>query len=254
MATLRDLRQRISSITNTQKITKAMEMVAAAKMRRAQQAMAASRPYAEGIAEVLARLATAKLDVTHPLLEQRPEVKARLLILVTADRGLTGGLNSNAIRAANRFIQSESSPVKLVTIGRKGRDYFRRFNLELLADKSWIPDRPPLKEIRPPITVAIDEFLDGGVDEVWLEYSRYVNPIKQVPTVVRLIPPSSRRLMSTTRPGRSTSSSPAPRRCSTRFYPGTSRPRSTRPSSRTRPPSRPPRWRRCAPPARTPAS
>ncbi len=189
MATLRDLRQRISSITNTQKITKAMEMVAAAKMRRAQQAMAASRPYAEGIAEVLARLATAKLDVTHPLLEQRPEVKARLLILVTADRGLTGGLNSNAIRAANRFIQSESSPVKLVTIGRKGRDYFRRFNLELLADKSWIRDRPPLKEIRPPITVAIDEFLDGGVDEVWLEYSRYVNPIKQVPTVVRLIPP-----------------------------------------------------------------
>jgi F-type H+-transporting ATPase subunit gamma len=189
LATLRDLRQRISSITNTQKITKAMEMVAAAKMRRAQQAMAASRPYAEGIAEVLARLATAKLDVTHPLLEQRPEVKARLLILVTADRGLTGGLNSNAIRAANRFIQSESSPVKLVTIGRKGRDYFRRFNLELLADKSWIRDRPPLKEIRPPITVAIDEFLDGGVDEVWLEYSRYVNPIKQVPTVVRLIPP-----------------------------------------------------------------
>ena len=189
MATLRDLRQRISSITNTQKITKAMEMVAAAKMRRAQQAMEASRPYAEGIAEVLARLASNKLDISHPLLEQRAEVKARLLILVTTDRGLTGGLNSNAIRAANRFIGGDQSPVKLVTIGRKGRDYFRRFNLELLADKSWIPDRPPLKEIRPPITVAIDEFLAGGVDEVWLEYSRYVNPIHQVPTVVRVIPP-----------------------------------------------------------------
>ncbi len=191
MATLRDLRQRIASITNTQKITKAMELVAAAKMRRAQQAMQASRPYAEGIADVLARLTASKLDVSHPLLVEREEVKARLLILVTADRGLAGGLNSNAIRAANRFIRQDQTPVKLVTIGRKGRDYFKRFSstIELLADKSMIPDRPPLKEVRPPITVAIDEFLNGGVDEVWLEYSRYVNPIRQVPTLVRVIPP-----------------------------------------------------------------
>jgi F-type H+-transporting ATPase subunit gamma len=191
VATLRDLRQRIASITNTQKITKAMELVAAAKMRRAQQAMEASRPYAEGIADVLARLAASKLEVSHPLLERREEVKIRLLILVTADRGLAGGLNSNAIRAANRFIQGDQSPVKLVTIGRKGRDYFRRFSssIELLADKSMIPDRPPLKDLRPAITVAIDEFLNRGVDEVWLEYSKYVNPIKQTPTVVRVIPP-----------------------------------------------------------------
>src|ERR1700716_4169948 len=133
-------------------------------MRRAQVAMEASRPYAEGIAQMLSRLAARKLDASHPFLEAR-EVNNRLLILVTADRGLTGGLNINAIRAANRFIQGDGSPVKLVTIGRKGRDYFRRFNLELLGDKSWIPDRPSLKEIRPPITVAIDEFLAGGVDQ-----------------------------------------------------------------------------------------
>jgi F-type H+-transporting ATPase subunit gamma len=191
LATLRDLRQRIASISNTQKITKAMELVAAAKMRRAQMAMEASRPYAEGIADVLARLAGAKLDVTHPLLVPREEVKVRLLILVTADRGLAGGLNSNAIRAANRFIREGDTPVRLVTIGRKGRDYFKRFSstIELLADRSMIPDRPPLKEVRPPITVAIDEFLAGNVDEVWLEYTRYVNPIRQVPTVVRIIPP-----------------------------------------------------------------
>jgi F-type H+-transporting ATPase subunit gamma len=189
MATLRDLRRRITSIQNTQKITKAMELVAAAKMRRALTAMEASRPYAEAIAEVLARLGSSKLDATHPLLEKRGEVKKRLLILVTADRGLVGGLNTNAIRAANKFVQSDPSPVKLVTIGRKGRDFFRRFGLELLADKSMLPDRPALKEIRPPITVAIDEFLAGEVDEVWLEYSRYVNAVQQVATVMRVIPP-----------------------------------------------------------------
>ncbi|MEA2645122.1 MAG: F-type H+-transporting ATPase subunit gamma [Chloroflexota bacterium] len=189
MATLRDLRRRIGSIQNTQKITKAMELVAAAKMRRAQQAMEASRPYAEGIADVLANLASAQLDVTHPLLEKRDQVKARLLVMVTADRGLAGGLNTNAIRAANRFIRQDSTPVRLVTIGRKGRDYFRRFNLELVADKSMLPDRPPMKDIRPPITVAIDEFLEGRVDEVWLEYTRYINAASQQPVVVRLIPP-----------------------------------------------------------------
>ena len=189
MATLRDLRRRIGSIQNTQKITKAMELVAAAKMRRAQMAMEASRPYAQGIADVLANLASAHLDATHPLLEKREQVRARLLILVTADRGLAGGLNTNAIRAANRFIRQDAAPVKLVSIGRKGRDYFRRFDLELVADRSMLPDRPPIKDIRPPITVAINEFLAGRVDEVWLEYTRYVNAASQQPTVVRLIPP-----------------------------------------------------------------
>lgn len=189
MSSQQDIIRRIRSVRNTEKITKAMELVAAAKMRRALLAMEASRPYAEAIAEVLARLGSSKLDATHPLLEQRVEVKNRLLILVTADRGLCGGLNTNAVRAANRFVQSDPSSVKLVTIGRKGRDYFRRFGLELLADKSMLPDRPALREVRPPITVAIDEFLSGGVDEVWLEYSRYVNAVQHVPVVMRVIPP-----------------------------------------------------------------
>src|SRR6202022_2765755 len=144
-------------------------------MRRAQQGMGAPRPYAEGIARMPARLSGHRRDASHPFLEPR-EVKTRLLIVVTADRGLTGGLNTNAIRAANRFIQGEPTPVKLVTIGRKGRDYFRRFNLDLLAAQSWLKARPPISDIRPPITVAIEEFLSGGVDQVWLEYTRYVNP------------------------------------------------------------------------------
>jgi F-type H+-transporting ATPase subunit gamma len=188
LATLRELRRRIASVQNTQKITKAKELVAAAKMRRAQVAMEASRPYAEGIAQMLSRLAARKLDASHPFLEAR-EVNNRLLILVTADRGLTGGLNINAIRAANRFIQGDSSPVKLVTIGRKGRDYFRRFDIEIVADRSQIRDRPPIGEIRPAVTVAMDEFLEGHVDEVWLLYTRYINPVSQVPTVVKIIPP-----------------------------------------------------------------
>jgi F-type H+-transporting ATPase subunit gamma len=188
LATLRELRQRIASVQNTQKITKAKELVAAAKMRRAQVAMEASRPYAEGIAKMLSRLAARKLDASHPFLEAR-EVKTRMLILVTADRGLTGGLNINAIRAANRFIQGDKTPVKLVTIGRKGRDYFKRFDIDIVADRSQIGDRPPISEIRPAVTVAMDEFLEGEVDEVWLLYTRYINPVSQAPTVVKVIPP-----------------------------------------------------------------
>ncbi|MFN2463344.1 MAG: ATP synthase F1 subunit gamma [Candidatus Dormibacteria bacterium] len=194
MANLRDLRTRIASVQNTQKITKAQELVSAAKMRRALRAMEASRPYSEGIARMLARLASRKLDVTHPFLEQR-EVKNRAVILVTADRGLAGGLNINAIRAANRLIQGGGTPVKLVSIGRKGRDYFRRFaarsgrGVELVADRSMVGDRPPIAEIRPAVTVAMQEFLEGRVDEVWLVYTRYVNPVSQQPVTVRLIPP-----------------------------------------------------------------
>lgn len=196
MANLRDLRNRIASVQNTQKITKAQELVSAAKMRRAQRAMEASRPYAVGIARMLSRLASRKLDATHPFLEHR-EVKARGLILVTADRGLAGGLNINAIRAANRLIQRENTPVKMVTIGRKGRDYFKRFSgatsrtgsIDLVGDRSMVGDRPPIADIRPAVTVAMQEFLEGRVDEVWLVFTRYINPISQVPTTVRLIPP-----------------------------------------------------------------
>jgi F-type H+-transporting ATPase subunit gamma len=196
LANLRDLRTRIASVQNTQKITKAQELVSAAKMRRAQRAMEASRPYADGIARMLSRLASRKLEASHPFLAER-EVKARGLILVTADRGLAGGLNINAIRAANRLLRADASPVKLVTIGRKGRDYFRRFSgratrgagVELVGDRSMVGDRPPMADIRPAVTVAMQEFLDGGVDEVWLVYTRYVNPVSQQPTTVRLIPP-----------------------------------------------------------------
>jgi F-type H+-transporting ATPase subunit gamma len=208
VATLRDLRRRIASIKSTQKITKAMELVAAAKMRRAQAAMEASRPYSEGITRVLANLASKNLEATHPFLQQReghptdqdprgPRARRKALILITADRGLCGGLNTNAIRAANRFIRAEATPPKLVTVGRKGRDFFRRFatlssanRLDLVADASMLPDRPKIDEILPAVTVAMDEFLGGGVDEVWMLYSRYVNAASQVPTLVRLIPPA----------------------------------------------------------------
>jgi F-type H+-transporting ATPase subunit gamma len=116
-------------------------------------------------------------------------VNNRLLIVVTADRGLTGGLNINAIRAANRFIQAERTPVKLVTIGRKGRDYFKRVNVDIIADRSQIGDRPPIAEIRPAVTVAMDEYLEGNVDQVSLLFTRYINPVSQVPRVVNIIPP-----------------------------------------------------------------
>src|SRR5258708_17188912 len=168
-------------------------------MRRAQTAMEASRPYAEGIAGMLGRLAARKLDATHPFLEAR-KVQHRLLNVVTADRGLTGGLNINAIRAANRFIQSEQTPVKLVTIGRKGRDYFKRVKVDIIADRSQIRDRPPISEILPAVTVAMEEYLGGAVDEVWLLYTRYVHPVTQGPPPVQGIPPEIPEAPATKRP------------------------------------------------------
>jgi len=187
VATLRELRRRIGSARNISQITHTMELVAAAKMRRAQMAMEASRPYSEAIARVLAELAGKNLEVSHPLLERR-EVKTRLLVLVTTDRGLCGPLNAISLRAADRFIRGEPTAVRLVTVGRKGRDFFRRF-VEIVSDHSGMPDRPRLEDVRPAATVAIEEFLKGDADEVWLLYSHYINTLRQVPARMRLIPP-----------------------------------------------------------------
>jgi len=198
MATLRELRRRINTSKNISQITHTMELVAAAKMRRAQNAMEASRPYSDAIGNVLAQLAQRNLEVTHPFLQPR-EVKTRLLILVTTDRGLCGPLNALSLRAADRFIRGDGTPVRLVTVGRKGRDFFRRFSgsaaragapsVELVADHSGLPDRPSLQDVAPAATVAMEEFLKAEADDVWLLYARYVNALRQVPELLKLIPP-----------------------------------------------------------------
>jgi len=187
MASLRDIRRRIRSVQNTRKITKAMELVAAAKMRRAQERVTAARPYADEITSVMAELMHRAPEYKHPYLEVRP-VQRRVIILVTADRGLAGALNSNNTRLALREINSAGVPVSLVTIGRKGRDLMRRLRKEIIADQSMIGDRPTLGDVLPAIRVAMEQYERSEADQVDVVFARFISAGRQEATLRRVLP------------------------------------------------------------------
>jgi F-type H+-transporting ATPase subunit gamma len=187
MPSLRDIRRRMRAVENTKKITKAMELVAAAKMRRAQERVTSARPYADEIASVMVELMRRTPQYDHPYLVVR-EVKRRVLILVTADRGLAGALNSNNIRLAVREMNESQAPVAVVTIGRKGRDLMRRLRKELIADVSQIGDRPKIGDILPGVRVALEEYENGTADQIDLVFSRFVSTGRQEATLRRLLP------------------------------------------------------------------
>jgi F-type H+-transporting ATPase subunit gamma len=174
-------------VQNTRKITKAMELVAAAKMRRAQERVTAARPYADEIASVMVELMRRNPEYKHPYLQVR-EVRRRVLILVTADRGLAGALNSNNIRLAVREVNQSSAPVAVVAIGRKGRDMMRRLRKDLIAEVSQIGDRPSFGDILPAVRVALDEYENGEADQLDLVYARFVSTGRQEATLRRLLP------------------------------------------------------------------
>ncbi len=187
MASLRDIRRRIKSVQNTRKITKAQELVAAAKMRRAQERVQAARPYSDEITNVMAALMQRDPEYKHPYLERR-EVHRRVVILITADRGLCGALNGNNTRLALREIRRSETPAGLVTIGRKGRDVMRRLRQELIGDVSQIGDRPTMGDVLPAIRVAMDQYESGDADQVDVVFARFVNAGRQEATLRRLLP------------------------------------------------------------------
>jgi F-type H+-transporting ATPase subunit gamma len=188
LPSLRDVRRRIASIQNTQKITRAFNVISATRLRRAQQQAEASRPYAEKMYEVLGTTSQRAREYRHPFLEQR-EGKRAVMILVTTDRGLCGALNVNTIRAANRHL-NEFYPEhpRFVTIGRKGRDFLRRFGRDIIADTSGLGDTIHLSQILPSVTVALDEYREGKCDAVLLAYAKFVSTLRQEPEVRRLVP------------------------------------------------------------------
>jgi F-type H+-transporting ATPase subunit gamma len=187
MASLRDIRRRIRGVQNTRKITKAMELVAAAKMRRAQERVTAARPYADEITSVMAELMRRAPEYKHPYLDVR-EVRKRVVILVTADRGLAGALNSNNTRMALREMNSARVPVSVVTIGRRGRDLMRRLRKDLIADQSMIGDRPTLGEVLPAIRVAMEQYENGEADQVDVVFARFISSGRQEATLRRVLP------------------------------------------------------------------
>jgi len=184
----RDIVRRIDSIRNTQKITKAMQVVAATRLRRAQAAVQATRPYAEKMVEVLQTVGERATEYKHPFLVRR-EGKRAVMILLTTDKGLCGAINVNNIRAATRYMtEHHTDGQRYVTVGRKGRDFLLRYRREVIAEVSGVSDRPTLAEILPAITVALEEYTKGTTDAVLLCYSKWVSTMKQEPTVRVLIP------------------------------------------------------------------
>ncbi len=191
MAGAKEIRGKIKSVQNTAKITKAMEMVAASKMRKAQERMRASRPYAEKIRNVLAHLAQAKCEYSHPYLGDREEVKSVGYIIVSTDRGLCGGLNTNLFKqVVAEFSEWENKGTKIMvsTIGRKAESFFRRFSCEFLGDLNHIGDSPLLEDLIGPVKVMLDAYDEGKIDRLYLVHNHFVNTMTQTPTTHQLVP------------------------------------------------------------------
>ncbi len=192
MATLREIRRRIGSVRNTSQITRAMEMVAASKMRRAQQHVVATRPYADRIRTMIGDIAGAGIEdpSRFPLLEHRPIHRSEMIV-ITSDKGLAGALNTNVIRAALRFMQEQPEGIEnidMITLGRKGRDFYTRFGKNLTADFPQTGEQPSFESIRPIVRIAISDFVTGKVDAVYVSYTRFINTLRQTTEVQQILP------------------------------------------------------------------
>ncbi len=185
MASTRDIRRRIKSVKNTRQITKAMELVAASKMKKAQQAALAGRPYTQLMANMLASLAPRVSELNHPFLDQR-EVKVRGILLVTTDKGLCGPLNANLFKLVTEI----KTPVKYFAMGRKGAQFLARTKRDLVADFP-IQDRVPFGEVKVAVELMVQKYLAGEIDTVEIIYSRYKNTLVQEPTVRPILPLAS---------------------------------------------------------------
>jgi len=187
MASQRDIRRRIQSSKNIKQITRAMQFVAASKLKRAQEATLASRPYAEKLDEVLADLASVLSGEDHPLLVRRDAGK-RLIVLITTDRGLAGALNTNTIRFTAQQITATGGDLAVVTVGRKGRDAMRRARVPLEAHFEGFGDRPSFADVLPLARLVTDDYLAGTYAQVDIIYSHFVSTLTQRSSLVELLP------------------------------------------------------------------
>ncbi len=190
MASGKEIRTKIASIKSTQKITRAMEMVAASKMRKAQDRMRKSRPYADKIGAVISHLAHAHPEYKHPYMMPR-EVKRIGLIIISSDRGLCGGLNNNLFRSSVSSMKKwgeENFDLDLCPIGRKGAVFFRRFGGNIVAEAEHLGDAPTLENIIGSVKVMLDAFDEGKIDQLFVIYNRFVNTMTQKPIMQQLLP------------------------------------------------------------------
>ena len=190
MPSMKEIRGKIKSVQNTRKITKAMEMVAASKMRKAQERMRAARPYADKVRNIAAHMSGANSEYQHPFLIERPLQNVGL-IMVTTDKGLCGGMNTNVLRAATAQMKEwtdSGKKVQTTAIGNKGLGFLNRIGANVVSESTHIGDVPHMDELIGAVKVQIDAYLAGEIDAVYLAYTQFVNTMKQEPVVMQLIP------------------------------------------------------------------
>ncbi|HET8942542.1 MAG TPA: F0F1 ATP synthase subunit gamma [Rudaea sp.] len=200
MAGAREIRTKIKSVANTRKVTRALEMVSASKIRKAQELMRASRPYARAMRQVIGHLARANSEYKHPFLSQREQVKRVGYIIVSTDRGLCGGLNSNLFRkllADIRVWQEKNVEVDIVAIGTKANTFFKRLNVNLVGSASHLGENPKIEKLIGVIKIMLDAYSEGRIDRLTLVYNDFINTMTQKPALDQLLPlPASDELVS----------------------------------------------------------
>ena len=199
MASGKEIRGKIKSVENTKKITKAMEMVAASKMRKAQERMRAARPYSDKIRNITANLASANPEYTHPFMANAKGTSAKQIgfIVVTTDKGLCGGMNTNNLRLVtqqSRELEAAGNKIQAVAIGNKGLGFLNRVGVKVVSHLTQIGDTPHLDKLIGPVKVMLDEFEDGKLDAVYLCYTKFINTMKQEPVIEQLLPLPANKL------------------------------------------------------------
>ncbi|MDP4301319.1 F0F1 ATP synthase subunit gamma [Leptothrix discophora] len=197
MAAGKEIRGKIKSVENTKKITKAMEMVAASKMRKAQERMRAARPYADKIRNITANLSRATPEYRHPFVVKNSGTGAVGMIVVTTDKGLCGGMNTNVLRAVTtkmRELDAAGVKVQAVAIGNKGLGFLNRIGAKVVSQATQLGDTPHLDKLIGPVKVLMDQYAEGKLDAVYFCYTRFINTMKQEPQVEQLLPLSDERL------------------------------------------------------------
>jgi F-type H+-transporting ATPase subunit gamma len=190
MASAREIKRRIASVKNIAQVTRALEAVSASRVRRAQEQVLHSRPYAEKAWEVLVNVASAAGAHEHPLLARRETVRVVDIVLVTSDRSLCGAYNNNILFVAERFAKSLQGveEIRWITVGRKGRDYLARRNAKIVAEFSNLPTPLSVTHVHPIGQIVVDDFLAGTADEVFIAYTDFINMLRQHPVVINLLP------------------------------------------------------------------
>jgi F-type H+-transporting ATPase subunit gamma len=198
----KEIRGKIKSVQNTRKITKAMEMVAASKMRKAQERMRQARPYADKIRNIAAHLAQANPEYRHPFLVRRDEIKGAAVILVTTDKGLCGGMNTNVLRALTtrlRELQGGGVQISATAIGNKGLGFLNRIGVRVSSHVVHLGDTPHLERLIGAVKLQLDAYAAGEVDAVYMAYTRFINTMKQEPVIEQLLPLTPDKLAEDTR-------------------------------------------------------